>query len=196
MMTRFGSRNTQSGVVLFIALVFLVLITVMALTTFTIGKGTSQIVSNMDLRRATLRAADHTNEQTLSTKRIISNPSAPVLDPGTGQYGKTIIVDVNGDGKEKIKTTVGAPTCFMAIPLSSKGIDMTDPLQEQCAYSESTGQKCYKVTFQYPVTAQEEFNGTVLATGAQNAVGQGLYVTADPGGARNVCRGPGGTLLF
>ena len=196
MMTRLNTGNTQSGAVLFIALVFLVLITVMAVTTFTISKSTSQVVSNMDLRRATLQAAVLGNEQALSTTRIIKFPGSPVTDPATGRLGSTITVDVKGDGTQKILDTVSTSTCFMAYPKEYKSLDLTDPVEEQCAYSESTGQKCYKVTFQYQVTSQEEFGSAVSSTGAQNVVGQGLYVTADPGGARNVCRDASGLLLF
>jgi archaellum component FlaG (FlaF/FlaG flagellin family) len=191
MIARINDRSAQSGAVLFIALVFLVLITLMAVTTFTISKSTSQVVDNMDLRRATLQAAAQTNEQVLSSTRVIKTPTAPL--PG----GLTAVVDVKGDGKENILTTVAQPiNCFMAYPKEYKSLDLTDPVEEQCAYSISTGQKCYKVTFQYTVTAQEELAGAVLSTGAQNSVSQGVYVTADPGGARNVCHGPGGTLLF
>jgi hypothetical protein len=190
MIARFDNRNAQSGAVLFIALVFLVLMTLMAVTTFTISKSTTQVVDNMDLRRATLQAASLTNEQVLSSTRVIKNPGSPL--PG----GTTAVVDVKGDGKEQMLTTVNTPSCFMAYPKEYKFLDLTDPVEEQCAYSLSTGQKCYKVTFQYKVTAQEELGGTVLGTGAQNEVDQGVYVTADPGGARNVCHPVGGGLYF
>jgi Tfp pilus assembly protein PilX len=199
-MTRIHSRGRQNGAVLFMALIFLVLITVMAVTTFTLSKGTSQVINNISLRRATLQAANQANENAMSTFRIVDTPTAPLytapVAAGTGTYGGTLEIDTNGDGKLKIQASMGTQSCFMAQTKPSLGLDMNDPVDEGCANSISTGQQCYNVTFQYQISANEEFNSTTGTNLAKNSISQGVNVTAQPDGARNVCHGAGGLLYF
>ena len=196
-MRHISSRGRQSGAVLFMAMIFLVLITVMAVTTFTLSKGTSQVVNNLSVRRATLQAAAQANENAMSTFRIVDSPTAPLYDASTNTYGGTLVIDTSGEGKLKIQTSMGTQSCFMAQTKPSLGLDMNDPVDEGCANSISTGQQCYNVTFQYQVNATEQFNSATTATNlATNSVSQGVNVTAQPDGARNVCHGAGGLLYF
>ena len=79
----------------------------MAVTTFTISKSTSQVVSNMDLRRATLQAAALGNEQAMSSTRIIKFPGSPVTDPATNRLGNTITVDVTDTYEPRFLALLG-----------------------------------------------------------------------------------------
>jgi len=194
-MIRVTAYRTQAGAVLFMALIFLVLLTVMAVTTFTIGKGTSQAVNNMNMRRTAMQAASQASENAMSTYRIVNDPTKPLFDPPTGTYNATLISDVNGDGKLKIKNSIDQQTCQMATPKDPLSLDMNDPVDEGCANSVAT-QKCFNVTFQYRIKSVEQYGTGDAQNPATNSVTQGLYVTAQPGAAQNICQGPGGTLYF
>jgi hypothetical protein len=194
-MTRVTKHRNQHGAVLFMALIFLVLLTVMAITTFTVGKSTSQVVNNMNTRRTGLQSASQASENGMSSYRIVNNPTAPLYDPVAGTYGGSVTTDVRGDGTFKIKNTIDQQTCEMATPKDPLSLDMNDPVDEGCANSVAT-QKCFNVTFQYRIKSVEQYGTGDAPNPTTNSVTQGLYVTAQPGAAQNICHGSGGILYF
>lgn len=192
--TRMNSRHSarpsarQSGVALFIALIFLVLLTVMALTTFTISKGSSQIVGNLTIRNQTLQTAVQTSEAAISTTRLIDQPSQ-VLAIG-GSYGNTAAVDINSDTKTVINATVSPPTCNSAVQVASNNLNLAILRDLACANSATLHQYCFDVVFQFTTTAVD------AKTSASSAVTQGAAVRAQPGPARNICHSSTGQLYF
>ena len=122
-MTRIDFRKTQTGAVLFMAMIFLVLITVMAVTMFTVSRNTAQVVNNINLRKLSLQAANQTSDVAMSTYKIVSSPAA-VLPNGTD----IMDVDVNGDGKTVINTEVKPPSCNKGQPKENLNLDLNDPV--------------------------------------------------------------------
>lgn len=182
MKTRFSS---QRGAVLFMALIFLVLLTVMAVTTFTISKGSSQVIGNMTSRKQTLQTAAQVSDMAISTYHLVDTPNTPILY--NGSLTAAVDLDVNGDTKTIINTVVpasGRPNCFQATLKQNINLDLNDPVQKGCANSNITGQNCYDISFRYTVEA------TDAVTGAVGSVTQGASVIAQPGPARNICHGP------
>ena len=57
----------QEGATLLIGLIMLILLTLMAVTTFNLGKGNLQIVGNMQFRNETLRTAEKAVETAISS---------------------------------------------------------------------------------------------------------------------------------
>lgn len=179
-------RARQSGVVLFIALIFLVLLTVMALTTFTVSKGSQQIVGNMTSRNQTFQVATQISETAISTTRLVDQPTLVLLDPGTGVYGRTATIDINGDTKTVINAVVQLPTCNSANQVA--GLNLILPKDLGCATNPPF--YCYDVVFQFKTTADDP------VTNAHSEVTQGAAVRAQPASAHNICQGPGGLQYF
>ena len=69
------SFKKQEGATLLIGLVMLILLTLMAVTTFNIGKGNLQIVGNMQFRNETLREAEKAVEIAISKPTGVSVPT-------------------------------------------------------------------------------------------------------------------------
>ena len=69
------NRKKQEGATLLIGLIMLILLTLMAVTTFNIGKGNLQIVGNMQFRNETLREAEKAVETAISKPTGVSAPS-------------------------------------------------------------------------------------------------------------------------
>ncbi len=61
------NRKKQEGATLLIGLIMLILLTLMAVTTFNLGKGNLQIVGNMQFRNETVRTAEKAVETAIST---------------------------------------------------------------------------------------------------------------------------------
>src|SRR5512140_1791526 len=110
-------RN-QKGATLLIGLIMLVLLTLMAVTSFNLGKSNLQIVGNMQFRAETERAAEEAVESAISLPSSVSVPSASS-------------VDVNGDGKPDVAVTI-TPILVQANIKKNSALDLTDPGQLGC----------------------------------------------------------------
>lgn len=167
----------QSGAVLFIALVFLMLMTVMALTSFNLSKGTQQIVGNMAVRSQAFQVAVQTSERVISTNRLVHHPTDLF---GTGS--NTVSVDVAGDNKTVISATVDPPKCVSIQQVVDAKLDLGNSRDLECANSAKNGLFCYDVLFQYATHATDPL------TKATSTVAQGASVRSQPASARNICR--------
>jgi Tfp pilus assembly protein PilX len=124
-------RNRQRGITLFVGLIMLILLTLMALATFNIGKSSMLIVGNFQARNQALAAAQAAIEEALSTTRLVLNPAAIFLAPCAG--ANTRCVDVNGDGTNDITVALTPqPTCVKALPVKNSQLDLSNPEDLAC----------------------------------------------------------------
>lgn len=113
----------QEGATLLIGLIMLVLLTLMAITSFNLGKSNLQIVGNMQFRSETVRAAEEAVETAISLPGSVSVPSAST-------------VDVNGDGVADVNVTI-TPTLMQANILKNSALNLSDPGQLGCTLGAS-----------------------------------------------------------
>ena len=135
------SRKSQEGITLLVGLVMLVVLTLIAITTFNLSKGNLQIVGNMQSRLTGYNAAQAAIEETVSTARMIQNPTAVFLTPCTTQNTKCY--SVNGSGKSDIVVQVGSsqnptqPTCIRAAIVPTAQLNLSDPNDLGCTVGQA-----------------------------------------------------------
>jgi Tfp pilus assembly protein PilX len=118
------SANRQRGVTLFFALIFLVLLTLLAVTTFNVGKSSLQIVGNFQHQNDVLAAAQEAIEEAISTTRLVLSPATIFLTPCT--TNNTRCVDVNGDGSPDVSVAITPqPTCVKAQAVKNRQLVIT-----------------------------------------------------------------------
>jgi len=176
-MTHAFALRKQTGAVLFMALAFLIMLTLMALASFNLSKGTQQIVGNMAARRQAFQVALQTSEAAISTNRLVHHPT-DLFGAGTN----AVAVDVGGDGKTVIDATVDAPKCVSIQQVVDERLDLGSERDLSCANSAKTKLFCYNVLFQYATHARDPL------THAASTVTQGASVRSQPASARNICR--------
>ena len=125
--------HRQQGMTLIMALIMLVVLTLLALTSFNLGKSNLQIVSNMQHRGEMVAAAHETIEQAMSNTRFIESPDAILVNPCEG--GNTACVDTNGDGKEDVKVTLDKPACVKVAPIKQADLRLEEEDDRNCAQS-------------------------------------------------------------
>jgi hypothetical protein len=177
--------SNESGAVLFMALIFLVLLTLMALTTFNLSKGTQLIIGNMAARNAAFQVALQASETAISTNRLVHHP-----DDLFGTGTNAIAVDVNGDARTVISATVDPPKCISIQQVVDNKLDLGNERDLECANSSKNGMFCYDVLFQFATRATDPL------TKATSAVVQGASVRSQPASARNICRSASGEPYF
>jgi Tfp pilus assembly protein PilX len=96
--------SRQQGAALIVSLIMLILISLLAVASFRLGKSDLQIVGNMQQRKQALSAAQQTIEQVISTTQFTTTPTNALPNPCSGP--NTACVDVNGDGVPDVNVTV------------------------------------------------------------------------------------------
>jgi hypothetical protein len=108
----------------------LALITVLAVTSFRLGKSNLQIVGNMQQRKQTHASAQGAIEQVISSTQFTATPANAIPRP-CGAVANTTCVDVNGDGVTDVNVTV-TPACVSVQVIPSTALDFTKPNDAGC----------------------------------------------------------------
>jgi Tfp pilus assembly protein PilX len=123
---------------LLVSLIMLVLITLMAITAFKLGKSSLQIAGNQQERSQALAAAQSAIEQTISSTQFAVTPTNAIPNPCMTTTGSsntalpnTTCVDDLGNGKPDITVTV-APTCTSSQVVPVAALDYTNPNDAGC----------------------------------------------------------------
>ena len=131
--------SRQRGATLIIALIMLVMITLLTITAFRLGKGNLQIVSNMQQRSQTMGAAQSAIELVISTPNFASSPANAIPIPAVSavpspcsRLPNTTCVDVNGDGVTDVTVAI-APTCVRTQVILNTALNLTNPNDMGCS---------------------------------------------------------------
>lgn len=176
--------HRQRGATLIVALIVLVLLTLFAVTSFNLGKGSLQTVGNAQSRNEAMAAAQQAVEEAVSTTRLFQSPGAVILngDPACqGGAANTKCVDVNGDNTPDITVTLTpTPTCVRARPILNSELNPSLDTDAGCAIQAGQGfgvagantgsSLCADSLWEVNAVAQDNF------TGAQYTVTQGVGV--------------------
>jgi Tfp pilus assembly protein PilX len=94
--------SRQRGVTLFVGLIMLVLLTMLGLSAYNAGKGSMQIVGNVQQRNQATAAAQEAIEEA-SARSASSSTRRPSHNPTVEQYRCV----TSGDGTNDVTVTVG-----------------------------------------------------------------------------------------
>ena len=140
----------QRGAALIVSLIMLLLITLLAISSFTVGKSNLQIVGNMQQRAQALSAAQSTIATVISSIQFTLTPADAIRNAcggGSCVDGNVVIdcngantacVDNNGDGIADVNVTVGV-TCDSIQPIPLSALDLTKTQDQNCTVSTQQG---------------------------------------------------------
>jgi Tfp pilus assembly protein PilX len=123
-------RRRQRGITLIISLIMLVLLTIMALTSFNIGKSSLQVIDNAQQQTQVLNAAQTMLNQVVSSPAFTEAPGN-VLDnsncpAGVAAPANSRCIDLHGDGKTVIVVAlVPQPVCVQATPVPATALNLS-----------------------------------------------------------------------
>jgi Tfp pilus assembly protein PilX len=125
--------SRQAGAALIVSLIMLALITILAITSFRLGKSNLQIVGNMQQRNQALGAAQGAIEQVVSSLQFTQTPANAIPNPCNG-VANTTCVDVNGDGVMDVNVTV-TPACVSNYVVPNSMLNWNDSNDQACIAS-------------------------------------------------------------
>ena len=163
-------HTRQHGATLIISLIMLVLMTLLAVTSFNLGKGSLQTVGNMQTRNIALTAAQETLEQIVSNAHFTDSKIAIIPAVGACPVNSKCI-DSNGDGVTDVTVTILAPICVKAAVIPNSQID-PNGVNGNCGDSTSADGSsfCSDTLWEVSVSAVD------ATTQAQYSITQGVAV--------------------
>jgi Tfp pilus assembly protein PilX len=136
MMKRFGPltlRQPQRGVTLVIGMIMLVLITLLVLAGFHLGRNNLDIVGNAQQRNDALGAAQQTIETAVNSSLLTETPGSIFPTPCSGWADNTLCYDVNGDGTNDVVVQLTpTPSCVRAQVIPLTQLSLAAPNDQAC----------------------------------------------------------------
>jgi hypothetical protein len=127
----------QSGATLIVSLMMLVIMTLLVVTSFKLGRANQQIVSNMQNRNQALTAAQIAIEQVISRSQFTKTPADAVPMAQTCSNVKnTMCIGVNGSIVKDV-TAVITPTCVSIKTIPRAALDFANPNDAGCLMGEA-----------------------------------------------------------
>lgn len=108
-----NTPKRQQGATLLVGLILLVLVTLLVVTSFNLGKSNLQIVGNMQHRAENLASAKEVLEEVISNTNFTTAPAAALSSTTCGTTTtNSKCYDVNGDGTADITVTLTPQPCI------------------------------------------------------------------------------------
>jgi Tfp pilus assembly protein PilX len=123
----------QKGMTLIMGLIMLIVLTLLALTSFSLGKSNLIIVSNMQQRDQNIAAAHELLEELISNDKFHDTPDFAVINPCKGD--NTRCVDINGDGVNDITVRLARPICVKSQIIKVTDLDPANSQDVPCLVS-------------------------------------------------------------
>jgi Tfp pilus assembly protein PilX len=127
--------SSQRGATLIVSLIMLLLITLLAVSSLTLGKGNLQIVGNMQQRNQVFGAAQAAVATVISSTQFTTTPTDSIPANAVPSYCpnsvNSICVDINGDATPDIVALV-TPTCDSIQPIPVTQLDYANPNDAGC----------------------------------------------------------------
>jgi len=120
----------QRGAALIVSLIMLLLITVLAISSFTLSKSNLQIVGNMQQRNQAFAAAQNAVATVISSTQFTATPTNAIPVPCNG-VANTTCVSVNGDGGNDVDVVVTV-ACDSIQPIPVTQLNFANPNDAGC----------------------------------------------------------------
>ena len=111
------SPGHHRGIALVVTMIMLVLITMLVIVSFNLGKNNMAIVGNQQNRNEAVTSAQQTIEAAVGSPLLTTNPANIFPNPCT--VANTQCYDVNGDGKDDVTVTLTPPQVASRLKRSS-----------------------------------------------------------------------------
>jgi Tfp pilus assembly protein PilX len=122
----------QEGATLVIALIMLVVITLLVVSTLNTTYMNLKVVGNMQSRGEALHAAQQAIETVISTPQFIATPANAVLNPCGA--ANTLCTDLNGDGIPEYITRLNpAPSCVSVKVIKASELNLSSAEDLGCS---------------------------------------------------------------
>lgn len=177
----FNGARRQRGVTLFVALVLLVMVTLLAVSSFRVSNTNLKVVASMQGKGEAVAAAQAAIENVISNAGFSENPQLVAATP--------VPVDITGTGNPQYVYNVSmnpAPRCLKARPTNPAELDINKPEDRPCFGTARIGEatlatSCAETIWEITAVTQD------TVTQAQTTVRQGIAMRTSATEAASAC---------
>lgn len=180
-MNQGGFPRQERGAVLLVALIMLLMVTLLAISSFNLTQTNLKVVQNMESRGMAKYAANAAIEEAISSARFLSSPNS-VFSQSCEQANRKCY-DFNGDDLVDIAVSLEAPSCVIVLPIKNSELNVSDPADASCFIQGSPNSMCVNSVWELRATARD------VLTGAEVVVRQGVAVRATSNNVATACPG-------
>jgi Tfp pilus assembly protein PilX len=170
--------SRQQGATLVVGMIMLILISLLAVASFRLGKSDLLIVGNMQQRKQALSAAQQTIEQVISTIQFTTTPTNALPNP-CGGVVNTACVDVNGDGVADVNVSI-VVLCSAIEPILNSALNLNIKSDRDCSTEANQNRGVAGVASNNSSCANSVWDTQATAidavTNAQYVIDQGVSV--------------------
>jgi len=170
----------QQGITLFVALIILVMITLLAVSSFRGSNTNLKVVSSMQGRQEAIASAQAVIENVISTPYFSEEPAIVAATPQ--------MIDINNDGNSDYTVTLSPqPVCLRARPTTPSQLNLNNPNDRPCLGSARAGAGAIS-SFCSDTVWEITANTTDRITGAATTVRQGVALRVAATDALTACK--------
>ncbi|WP_409524641.1 PilX N-terminal domain-containing pilus assembly protein [Nitrincola sp. MINF-07-Sa-05] len=169
----------QKGAVLAIALIMLLLITLMAVSSFNMSRSNLQVTANLENRTQAIALADAALEEAISRTLFFTQPNDIFINSCV--VNNTKCYDINADGTNDFTVTVDPPLCIMVDPILNSELDLSVPDDIGCLIETGANSLCADSTWDLQAIAVDNL------TAGRATVRQGVGVRVSMNNAAATC---------
>lgn len=182
-----NALHTQRGSALVVTLIFLVLMSLFAISAFNSTGSNLRVVGNTQARQEAMSAADSALEAVItSVSQAMENERVLKKDPDFDPVAVSafpIAVDINGDGISDYTANLSTPQCFRMserkLEIPKEGLDIDDP-ETSCASEKA----CFDTDWDFAATVTDARTNTTVTAH------QGMTITLREAEAAKRCTPP------
>ncbi len=130
-------RRGARGMTLLVAMIMLVLLTMLALTSFNVGKSNLQIVNNMQSRDEAIGAANEVTDEAISSVKFYETPENALRNPCGAANVRCI--DINSDGAVDTTVTLATPKCVKLQHVARGSLNLATESGRGCSVGDQQG---------------------------------------------------------
>ncbi len=184
----------QQGMTLLMALIMLIVLTLLALTSFNLTQANMQVVTNMQQRDAVSFAARGVLDEVLSSDAFHKNTGQTLAQqPGCGGLPDQRCLDTNGDQVNDVTVRIkpdAQPKCVKVKTIKTADLDMADKQQQTCSLpngnfgqegANSGDSMCADSVWEVQVEATDNVSN------AKMTVTQGISISVDVNDIKTKC---------
>lgn len=136
-----SNRHAQQGITMLVALIMLVMLTLLAVSSFRVSNTNLKVVASAQGQGEATNAAQAAVDQVISTGNFAADPTTVAATP--------IPIDVNNSGTPQYSVQLSPiPKCLKSRPTDVSTLDISNPLDQGCFGSSKIGQPATSVCFE------------------------------------------------
>lgn len=163
--------KSQNGVVMVIAMIMLLAVTLMVVSSSNLVQGNLKVAQNFESRRDVRLSAIAAIEEAISAGEFVASPE-DVFSAGRSckseEHDNFLCYDLNADGIDDVIVEIEPPTCVVVLPTPNNELDVFNDAQKASCYLPAVAGEpieysmCGRSVWEFEARAEDAVTGAAI----------------------------------